>query len=164
MNLATIIVLSLFGLGLIVSLFFLKKQNHSHTVDDLKPIISVNGHVKFAEGIDQIAISKIEMFDQHLIINQVAIIPFERVHRADFAKLIKNEKGVHGGPVQRYFGELKIHFIDKNGQDTYICCVTPKKNQFHLIYQYDLMKKQLNKHLGIEDDHPHLTLQEPYEL
>ncbi|MDO6848629.1 hypothetical protein Q4S57_11770 [Priestia megaterium] len=163
MMFALIVVVGIVALG-VASFYVIKRPQGAVDPEDRKPLVSVNGHVKFAEGINQISISKIDMYDQRLVINQVAIIPFNRIQRAEFSKVVKNEKGLHGAPVQRYFGELTIHFIDKNGQETYIRCETPKKNQFHLIYQYDLMKRQLNKRLGLEDQQPYLTLQEPYEL
>ncbi|MCA1201852.1 hypothetical protein [Priestia flexa] len=164
MNLLIISFLAAAVLALLARLWFLKTNPRSDDQTVHKPIVSVTGQVKSAEGIDQVAISKIEMYEEHLLINQVAMIPLHRIQRAEFIKHVKNEKGVKGAPVQRYFGELTIHFTNKNGAEASIVCSTPKKNQFHHIYQYDVMKKTLNKALGIEDLQNHLAFREPYEL
>ncbi|MED4590672.1 MULTISPECIES: hypothetical protein [Priestia] len=106
MNLLIISFLAAAVLALLARLWFLKTNPRSDDQTVHKPIVSVTGQVKSAEGIDQVAISKIEMYEEHLLINQVAMIPLHRIQRAEFIKHVKNEKGVKGAPVQRYFGEL----------------------------------------------------------
>ncbi|WP_110114786.1 hypothetical protein [Bacillus sp. CGMCC 1.16541] len=148
----------------IIFIYFLSSNRKTSSLQSSNSIAKTFGYIRSAEGIDPQTISTLELFDDKLLINSVAIIPLERMHSATFEKVVKKETSISGVSVHRYYGELTILFTDKNGQEVSICCETPKKNQFHYIYQYELMKKKINKTLGLEDQQADDQLPEPYEL
>jgi hypothetical protein len=159
--------LFVFVILLVATLFYLlyasrKAREHSYVENSVK--LTIYGHVQFADGIDNNVVSKIELYSDKIMINKVAIIPIKRIEKAEYSKVIRKETSEDGNVVNRYFGNLKILFIDKDGQDSFIQCETPKHNQFHFMHQYENMKKAINNLTGVGNQTTTTPLQEPYEL
>ncbi|MBM7703641.1 hypothetical protein [Metabacillus iocasae] len=150
--------------SIILFIYFLSNNRKSSAVQLEGCLAKTYGYIQSAEGIDPQAISILELYENKVMINRVAMIPFERIHRATFSKVVTKETSHLGSSVHRYYGELTILFTDKNGQEVSVRCETPKKNQFNHIYQYELIKKKINKRLGLEDQQLSTKLPEPYEL
>ncbi|MFC3885655.1 hypothetical protein ACFOU2_20130 [Bacillus songklensis] len=152
---------------LIAPLFYVlyasrKAQKNSYIENSAK--LTIYGNVQFADGIDRHVVSKIELYSDKIMINKVAMIPIKRIEKVEYSKVIRKETKEDGNAVNRYFGDLKILFIDKNGQDSFIQCETPKHNQFHFMSQYEDMKKAINNLIGVGNQTTTAPLQEPYEL
>lgn len=148
----------------LVYLLYVNKKARGNSYVENSVKLTIYGHVQFADGINSNVVSKIELYSDKILINKVAIIPIKRIEKAEYSKVIRKETSKDGNAVHRYFGDLKILFIDKDGKDSFIQCETPKHNQFHFMSQYENMKKAINNLTGFENQTTTTPLQEPYEL
>lgn len=141
-----------------------KRKNQETLYFENSVKLTIYGHVHFADGIDSDIVSRIELYNDKIMINKAAIIPLARIEKAEYSKVTNKETNEDGKTLKRHFGHLKIQYINKNRQASFIQCETPKPNQFHFMSQYESMKTTINNLIGVGNQTAAGPAQEPYEL
>lgn len=161
---AVIFVLVVLLVVFLVRFFYLNKRDQETSYFEPSVKLTIYGHVHFADGVDSDIVSRIELYNDKIMISKAAIIPLSRIERAEYSKVTKKETDEDGKTLNRHFGHLKIEYINKNRQASFIQCETPKPNQYHFMSQYEHMKMTINNLIGIENQASSGPAQEPYEL
>lgn len=161
---AFIFVLVVFPTAFLVCSLYLKRKNEKASYFDNSVKLTIHGHVRFADGIDSDTVSSIELYNDKIMINKAAIIPLDRIEKAEYSKVTTTETGKNEKPLKRHFGHLKIEYINKNRQASFIQCETPRPNQYHFMSQYENMNMTVNKLIGVGTHTSASAAQEPYEL
>lgn len=161
---AFIFVLVVFPAAFLVYFLYFRRKNEETSYFENSVKLTIHGHVRFADGIDSDVVSRIELYNDKIIINKAAIIPLARIEKAEYSKVTTTETGKDEQPLKRHFGHLKIEYINKNRQASFIQCETPRPNQYHFMSQYENMKTTINNLIGVEKQTAARPAQEPYEL
>ncbi|MDQ0242706.1 hypothetical protein J2S09_000242 [Bacillus fengqiuensis] len=161
---AFIFVLVVFPAAFLVYFLYLRRKNEEAPSSENSVKLTIHGHVRFADGIDSDIVSRIELYNDKIMINKAAIIPLARIEKAEYSKVTKKETDEDGKTLNRHFGHLKIEYINKNRQASFIQCETPRPNQYHFMSQYENMKITINNLIGFENQTSAGPAQEPYEL
>ncbi|MCL6572900.1 MAG: hypothetical protein K6T88_14650 [Bacillus sp. (in: Bacteria)] len=113
------------------------------------------------EGVDSSKMSILRLYPDNITVNDVQIIPIERVKKAAFDTQTRVIRG-YRTQVKEHTYVLTIQFINKIGNENYLTCRS-KVNQGGLHYEYMQMEQKINKQVGYvkpKQDYPN----KPHEL
>lgn len=147
------IIIGLILLGFIIYMIVEKK-----TRGFLK---EATGYISF-EGVNPSQFSTLRLYPDKITINDIQIIPIERVKKATFNTHTKTVGG-YKNYVQRHTYYLTVTFKNKDGKiDSVIC--RSKENQASAHIDYIRMEKKINKHISYTEPPKTKYPNKPYEL
>lgn len=145
-------------LGLLIGVTIIFHQYEKIKKDEKGYLYSTVGYITL-EGVDSSKMSMLYLYPDKITINDIQIIPIERVKHATFTMGSKSID--YRTPLKRRMYFLTIEFKDKKGKINYIKCHS-KKNQHSMHSDYMNMELKINNHIGYVP--PKLYQNKPYEL
>ena len=118
------------------------------------------GYISF-KGVDPSQLSTLRLYPDKITINDIQIIPIERVKKATFNTNTKVVRG-YKNYARRHTYYLTVTFKDKDGKiDSVIC--RSKENRASAHIDYIRMEKKINKHINYTEQKTKYP-DKPYEL
>jgi hypothetical protein len=109
-------------------------------------------------------VSTLTIYKDKLMLDDIAIIPIEKVTDVSTHKWVNTIRTGGGFGINRHFGELKVYFKNKEGDQSYFRLSTPKKNMHLLIGDYETAKSKIETYAHIQRPNKPVVPTKPFEL